>query len=396
MKQKVIVPLVASTFWGLTTLSLVDNLRGPLYKQFLETFALTEKTGPLLFALNAAAAMAINIFSSKWKAYLGLLNAYAVGLFCITLSQIILFASSYLPLPYSSWFFFLAAIVLGIGMGMGFICMNAIASYSVSSKIAPRILAGLHSVYALSSLFAPLLVGYIVYELNHPWTRLILTVGLFPATGGLYILFLPKSYKIFFAEREQKFLEIPYTKLKKKQYDSHTLLLILIFACFVVTEIIFGARIVYFLETESLFSPAASNAILSSFFASMFLSRIFFSFFSFSIPLFSLVFASALGILFSFLLGLWVHPYFFPLMGFFIGPFFPLGVSWISKLYPQKLVSLLAEIGIGITLFNITFNYSMGPLSLFIGNFWGMHLPVLLMSIGIVALLSCPKKWKEY
>ena len=163
---------VLIAYASLLAYGLIDNTRGPVFPELLSTGNLTDSQGALFFSICSICTVPGG-YSARWLSVSrSSLSSMRIGLF-ISILGIIGIAQA------SNYFVLLCGSALyGMGSGAVSVTMNYLINSGVKTKTKQRrFFAGLHSMYAISSLAAPLLAG-LLFSYQWHWQRIFFLLGL--------------------------------------------------------------------------------------------------------------------------------------------------------------------------------------------------------------------------
>lgn len=325
-------PYISLSFLCLLTYGLCDNMRGPLYPELLREFGVSNSLGAWFYAITSifstfgswACIHTLRLMDRVQNVYLALILLSA-GLASQALSE-------------TFWQLLLASACTGLGLGFLGVSNNILATIGSSQRYRQRILSGLHSMYALSSLVAPLVVTTI-YSVGGMWR------ACFFVASGVSFLVLVGGYAFQKRESphlEKKMLGNEFEHTPQKNGLKGIGILALGVASYVMAEILVSSRLALYLRVEKSYDLRSSSFYLTGFFIGLLLGRLLFSFYQPKTKLFTQMIASIGLTLVVLVLGLKVHEFFFMLSGFTMGPFYPLAVSYISETFPRMLNPAMA------------------------------------------------------
>jgi len=298
-------------------LGMADSIRGPLFPELLNYFKLSNSEGSISFAVAAGAAFVGNVASGHVFQFLNLSRALCLSLFLMGMG---LFLMGVAP----SYSFFLAAtVVFGLSLGMVQVTQNVIVTESVEPSQKSKALSGLHTLFGLSSLIAPLVASYspIVFG---PWrSAYFITSALaFVITIGAVIV-----------KAEPRFAFYKIAEKPAGTRNSFWTLLVFggVLAFYVVAEIMITTRLALYMRTYFNLDLESSSLYVTCLFIFLLLGRLIFTFKSFkSSYRTQLSFSLVLSILFL-ILGLKFHPIFLVLTGLSMAPYYPISLAYISE-----------------------------------------------------------------
>ena len=155
-------PYLALAYLSLIVYGLSDNIRGPLFPELLQRFEVSNTTGSWFYAIAS-----IFSFIGSWlclqtlKKFDRVQNLYGALLVLLLGLLVMGFSQNFYQL-------LIGAAFLGLGLGQTTVIFNLLATLGSSLKYRKQVVSGLHSMYALSSFLAPLVVAG-VYGLGGQW-----------------------------------------------------------------------------------------------------------------------------------------------------------------------------------------------------------------------------------
>ncbi len=348
----------------------MDNVRGPIYPQILETLSLSTLEGSAFFYVASFVSVIFNFVSEPLKKRFGTVRALSFGLYALLLSFMCLyFTESYLML-------LTGAALFGVGLGLVMVLQNVLISESVPKEEQGSFFSFLHSFYALAAIVSPLSVGWILVQ-GESWNPIFMwgTLGVLP------LLFLVE-YLAHKAHVENKMKAKAIKSLDI--FDKQLILNWSVFLSFYVSaELLLSTRLVLYLNGGLGWSGAAARNVLMVFFIGLFLGRLLMSRLqikNFSKMIFLLTGVSTLTLV----LGLVHHSYWLAVAGFFMAMIFPLVLSEIefrSQSFDRvssrvigfcSMAVVVMHIGFGFLSykFGVVFSFWMAPVILFLAFAW--------------------------
>ena len=329
----------------LVALSLIDNGRGPAYPDILNFFGIEPSVGSWMFSLATIFSLLTYLTARFWLPRLGALNGARTGLVFLGISSGLLAISGHTA---ELQLLFISSCVMGIGVGLTSATMNLLLIRGTLPEVRRKYLSGLHAIYGLSSLMAPLtLSGFLL--LGFSW------IAFFWFTTALCFVILAASYS---SKSTNSDTGEDKATLKKGPVAAK-LLICAMLGLYVSSEIALSSRLPLYLKLQHDMSIEVAGNYLSLFFLFLMCGRLLFAFKHFNISnerLMSLALISSLSL---FGLGHFVHPLFYPLIGFANGPFFPTAIDTISKRYKESSDDMItwafAAIGMIMSVMHIGF-----------------------------------------
>ncbi len=342
------IRILALAYLSLLLLGLSDNMRGPLYPEILKEFSLSDTEGSLFFSLSSLMGFFGGLSSPLWIKKWG-----RVGTLRVTL---LMNAIALLGFSFSPSFFTLICFDFMFGMSVGVmgVVQNALVVTHSPVHLRNRILSGLHSMYALASLVAPLIVnGVVLLGANSVW-RLSFQIG---AGFGVVILF----FSLFNIHDNP---EIATAALpKSKEGFGQQIYFGVVLASYVVAEILVSSRIAQYMREQFLSDLATSAQYTAGFFVALLAGRGLFTFWSPRISLKLQLMLSLVLTFVSMLVGIIFHPIGLVASGLFMAPFYPLMMVEAGRLFHKNLNQALAVTMAFSSLFVVIMHLLVGILN---------------------------------
>ncbi len=308
--------LIFLAYAGLFVYGLVDNARGPVYPDILSTFTLTDAQGSVFFFLSSLMATVANATAFYWLKRWHAMKMFLVFAIFQSLGLALIAISPSYPLLLSG------SALFGLSMGGLGLLVNVFAANATGNEHRRRAMSGLHGMYGISSLLAPLVVT-LIYRFGGGWRA---------AIGGL--AFLPLLVGIAAVIKKQK------VAVKEPELDSsiaHSISIkaawpfIFMIGCYVIAEVLLSTRLVLYARRDLGYSADQANLLLAGYFMAIFAGRMLFAFFSFNITTHRLlVLSTVLGLIFN-CIALWIHPIAFIGCGFAFSFFYPSAMAEVGS-----------------------------------------------------------------
>ncbi|MCX7978220.1 MAG: hypothetical protein N2578_04385, partial [Bdellovibrionaceae bacterium] len=274
-----------------------------------------------------------------------------------------------------SWSGVLAStVVFGFSIGLMGVAQNSLASAGATQNRRQQILSGLHAMYGLASLLAPLLVN-MVAAMGGGW-REALQISVVP-----FLLLL--IYCQFSLPRETGLHQNGGHRDQEIAPLSGRLLLGSILALYVMAEIMVSSRLVRFLRLEAGFSPEDANLQLTYFFLLLLFGRALFTLVRIPFSTSAQMVASLVGTLVALILGLWSSPFWLIFTGFTMAPFYPLAINFMSEVYPRSINGVLSVAMALQSVSVVLMHLAVGSLT----DFWGIRVALWVGPVSIAVSL---------
>lgn len=375
-------PFIIISYFALFVFGISENIRGPLFPEILKHFAVNDSAGSLIFALSnisgLVASQSCRYILRRYDRLL-VLRAGALGLFC-----------SMWGLALSQHFEVFLVFCVGFGFSMGVIGLipNVLVPLGSTPQRKQQMLSGLHTMYGLASLLAPVIAAT-AEIISGSWRTTFMLTSLAP--------FILTGYT-FHKSHVNLHTKAP-TPPKTAKVITRTLLpklhLALMLSFAVALELMISTRLALYMQREQGASMELASYYVSGFFISMMAGRFLFTVVRFKTATSNLLMLSIIGSGAAIVAGLYLHPAFLALTGFAIAPFYPLAISWISSEFPEDLDAVVSYMMTLDALMLIFMQVSIGKLT----DLYGIHNALfygLAFVVGGVALgLSYPYIYKK-
>ncbi len=390
-KNNIYWPIIFGAYISLFALGLSDNARGPLFSELLNQFHLSNAKGSLFFSVSSAMGIVGSLFAQKWIQKVGRLQSFRWSNILMGVGFMIIATSNHFIQV------LIGAIFFGFCVGVLGVLQNVLVSSEADGPWAQRLLSGLHSMYGMASLLAPLLVSWIL-ESTGKWQNAFFVCGSFSLIVGLGS-FLSKGKPETFATSS----EVHETSIEDSQAssldpwkDKNSVLpkgfFVIAFAIAfsVVTEILVSTRLSLYMQSIHGWSVIQSARQVSLFFVCMLSGRLLFVFWHPKWNVSDLLKASIILTVGTVILGLWIHPLFLVLSGLSISPFYPLAMSLVARLFRQQTDRYLG-IMVSITSLSIVTMHTMsGLLTDSLGIQWALWVGPIMSGLSLLLFQAYP------
>ena len=348
---------VGVSFATLFVFSIGDNVRGAIYPDLLNHFAVGTGFGSLFFLIASGVAVffqfiAPRLLSGMQRQFYLL---YVLFLICMGLGPGLqaLVSFGLGPIQGSFEWILVGSFIFGIGMGGSSIFHGILLQSSVPKEKVARSFSILHSLYGAGAFLSPFLVTQL-RQLEFSWASSLgfvfcLAILLATLTAGLNS-WLPqvREHK---PRADQELIENDLTPPQAEDRKWVSWAIFALAFC-VATEILISSRMTLFLREALNFSPALAELYLSGFFLCLFAGRVFAAFKLTEVPFGRLTQWLSTICLLALVGALALHPILFLLVGFFMGPLFPLSLGELSRRdsasFGKDSSLLYGWVGIGI------------------------------------------------
>lgn len=323
--MKIIWPLILISYASLFVFGISDNIRGPLFPEILKEFNITDAMGSLMFAVSSLSSFVSSFFARNLLRKFDRRSILQWACLGLTITMLGLAAAP-------NFYIFLAcSIFFGLFSGILGLIPNVLVPLGATAEKKQQFLSGLHAMYGVASLLAPMVVALVSY-ISGNWRYAFAVTAMAPFT--LFVYSLHKSHT---PHHSKPIPDKAKQNLNKtKNFKPQVFLALMVSFC-VAAEIMISSRLALLMRREWHYDLEMSSLYVTGFFICMLLGRLLFTGFKFNkTVLFQLsgcLFITAIMVC----LGLFVHPLFLVASGFTVGPFYPLAISFISSEFPDDL-----------------------------------------------------------
>lgn len=323
--MKIIWPLILISYASLFVFGLSDNIRGPLFPEILKDFNISDSVGSLMFALSSLSGFIASYFARN------LLRRYdrrsILQYACLGLT-ISLLALALAPNFYIFLFF---SIIFGLNSGIIGLVPNVLVPLGSSPEKKQQLLSGLHAMYGIASLIAPMLVAAISF-ITGSWRHTFAVTALAPFS--LFIYSFHKSHNTHHSK--PKISKEEHKKNKKKNFKPQVFLAFMVsFA--VAAEVMISSRLALYMRRVWNYDLEMSSLFVTYFFICLLCGRLLFTGVKFNRSIRFQLSGCLIITAILITLGLLIHPLFLAAAGFSIAPFYPLAIALISSEFPNDL-----------------------------------------------------------
>lgn len=363
------------SYLSLFLLGLSDNIRGPLLSEIMSRYSLNHTQASFIFVTSSSMGFLASLVANK------LINKYSI-LKVLSFSCVILSVGFSLVFFSNSYLIFLFGIALfGISMGFMAVSQNLMGSLSASGASRSKVISGLHSMYGLSSLLAPILVVTVV-SLFSLWQYTFLIIAFLSLTLALPIYLVTSSSDQRIDDScivESTHGEVAYSSFYIWR-DS------LILASYVGAEILVSSRIATFSKEAFHYNLNEAANLTSLFFISLLSGRIVFTFFKSPLPLKLTLNLSLLISIVLLILGLKFDPKFLALTGLSMSFYYPFCISFLSEKYSKNMNRIISSAMILQSLVIVLMHLLVGHFSDLFGVKNALFLGVIFLLVPVVIL----------
>lgn len=341
-------PLIVISYLSLFSLGLADNLRGPVFPQIIDYFQVNNTLGSLFFGLSSAFGLIGSLSPQILLRYFDRVGCLRISLFLLSISLFVIGSAV------SFYFLLVGSAIFGFSLGLMGVFQNSLVSLGSPPEKRQQMLSGLHAMYGLASMLAPLLVATI-YQRTNEWRSSFYIAALIPICSLVY------SYFIKYPQLQ------PIQVQEKQKMRWPEIWLATAFSSYVFAEIMVSTRLALVMQKVHLWSPANASIFVTGFFVMMLIGRLGFTFIRFQWDLRVQLMISLGASIIGLLLGTFIHPYFFFFVGLTMAPFYPMGVAYLSETFPQRIDQAISTMMVIQGMFVVMMHLSIGKLTDLIG-----------------------------
>ncbi len=363
---------VILAYCSLFVFGLTDNIRGPIFPEFLNHFQISHSTGSLFFSVSSFMNVVGAFFVPRLINRVGHLGT-------LVLFMMILFATQigfYFSPSFGMILFFCVFYGMAIG-GLG-VTQNLLVLVATPPEHRQQVQSGLHACYGASSFMAPGLViacslAGLTWKENFAFTSLII------------FLFLASLYFVKHQPRES---QIDGQILSQALYKRReALYAATILSIYVALEILIASRLALFMRIERGSDLRQSSFWVFIFFGGLFLGRMLLSVYRPPFSLSAQLRLSLIGTCVLILAGVFIAPELMALTGLTLAPFYPLMMTAMSLLFHEK-VDRAAALAVGFSgLSVVSMHAAVGFISDQFGLKWAFLLGLLLSLVAFVMII---------
>lgn len=390
---------VGLAYLSLFIFGLSDNLRGPLFPDFLKEFGVSHIQGSLFFSTSSLISMLGALLAPRMIRRWGHVRTLLVFL---GLSGVAFFGYG-LALSFL-WMIFCAAM-FGVSVGGLGVTQNLLVLQGSDEAHRRQAQSGLHSCYGASSLLAPWIVTGLA-ALGFRWNTsffvpvvliLVMILGVFVIRGrwkneGQGMASEPvlagdlNAFEVQSPEAAPETLNGPISQA----WTAAEIYWAILLAVYVAIEIMVSSRMSLLLREGFGRSLEDGNLWTSIFFVGLFAGRLVSTFVSLPGRLSHWMKGSMLMAAVLMLLGLWVRPEWLALSGLMLSIFYPLWMTAISQVFPATF-HRVASVGVGLTGVSVVLMHTLlGGLSDQVGLVSAMYAVPVLTGIGFLMVVFFP------
>lgn len=355
-------------FLSMFVLGFVDNIRGPLFFNILQDFKLTDLQGAWFYSASSLMGFFASLLSVYFlkKFHLLQLLVFSIIVMSAAVLGIGFFENFYL--------FLMAAGGLGISMGFMGVAQNSSISFLTSKETQSKAYAALHSMYGLSSVLAPIVVGL---GLSAGWHwRDFFTVS----AVAIFIFFIIALISPFPQWAKDHRTTPAPEKNTIRGLGRVSIFMSLSLAFYVIAEILIGSRLSLYTIRELGLTAEQASLYVTGFYIGLLLGRVLAIVVKYPGPYRYQLYVSMTLSLITMLAGLYHNPWWFSLTGFTMSGFYPTFVVYLSDIY-QKRIGVMMSLVIAFQSFSIVMMHQIVG---FVSDLSGIRMA---FHIGLVFIL---------
>lgn len=308
-------------------IGLSDNIRGPLFPQLISFFAVSNTQASLTYAISACFGFIGSLYISRLLKWTDLQKLLQFSLLLMGFSLLLIGTVNHF------YIYLMGSAFFGLSMGFLGVVQNLMITESFSGSSQSKALSGLHAIYGLSSLVAPI-VASSAFDLTGNWRAAyfvasILSIFIFTLSYLIKNSDLKRSEKIESQHLKKDELDLKKNYVVNSFYKKISLGGVLGF--YVVAEILVSSRLALYMQKYHQMDLHQSSRYVSGFFVFLLLGRILFTFKSFKATLRKQLNVLLITSCLFLILGLIIHPLFLVLTGLMMAPFYPLSLAYIAE-----------------------------------------------------------------
>lgn len=374
--MKVIWPLILISYASLFVFGISDNIRGPLFPEILKDFNVSDSMGSLMFALSSVSGFVASHFTRHLLRRFdrkSILQGACLGLTIALLG---------LALAPNFGVFLFLSVIFGMCSGIIGLIPNVLVPLGASAEKKQQLLSGLHAMYGIASLLAPMLVAAIGFFTKN-WRITFGVTALAPL-----VLFIYSFHKSHLPHHQKPKRTAEEHKANKKKNFKPQIFLAFMVSFAVAAEVMLSSRLALYMRRVWNYDLEMSSLYVTYFFIALLLGRLLFTGVKFnrSIPfqlsVCLLITAVCVG------LGLFAHPLFLVAAGMSVSPFYPLAIAFISSEFPHDLDTAVSYMMATDSMMLAIMHVLVGKLSDEYGIHQAMYSEAFFLSVSFILVNS--------
>ncbi len=382
MKKITIWPFIYLSYLSMFCLGFADNIRGPLFGYILKEYSLSDGTGAWFFSTSSLCSFAGSILARVLIKKIDRIQGIQISFLLFIMGNIIFGIANHF------YWVLLGAVFIGLSFGLLGILQNVLVTIGADSKRQQQFITGLHAIYGLSSLLAPLMVALFI-GFDNQW-RLV-----FFATAFLSFLGLVYTFSI-----KKEFFELAKYKSDEEQahkniWSIDKVYIASVIAIYSMVELMLATRMSLYLQRTHQYSVNEASFSLSSFYVLFLLGRIIFSLKPINIPLRKQIAVMLLVSAITMALGFYKYPYLLILSGLFMAPCYPFCVGYMTEYYSKQFDEIIYVAFMLQAFFIVSMHISIGYLSDWIGLAKAVWMGPIFLLIAFLLLINFDSFYKK-
>lgn len=356
-------------------LGLADNIRGPVFPELLSQFSLTNSQGSLFFVLGSLAGMFNNLLTDRWLNRWGVMGSLRRYLLLLSAGCVTIALANTIEVVW------LGIVMIGASFGGLGVTQNLLAVHGSSKARRTQALSGLHTMYALASLLAPITVSF-SYLLQWKWNQTFFVAAAIPFLVLLWS----------FTEKTSPRLNLEHEDEGKSTLGLKPLFWIATFvSLYVNAEILVSSRLVQYVRAYESYSPKQANDLLAGFFVALLAGRLLLTILRVPVKNSTLLVSSMTLAAFTMCLAIFIDPLWFIACGFAMSASFPCAIAYASETFGAHTARVMAWIFTGNYVGLIVMQLAVGAISDALGLRHALILGPLFLVVGLAILLRKPR-----
>tara|TARA_R110002049_G_scaffold118656_2_gene272690 strand:- start:1936 stop:3114 length:1179 start_codon:yes stop_codon:yes gene_type:complete len=358
--------------------SVLDNSRGPIYPELLADFQIDAARGSWIFALASLSGLIANLTTRWWLPKIEAIHGTHIALVLLTISSY-LFGIS---LNHGTYLLDISSVLMGFGMGIGNVTMNILIVRGTKEQFRRQFFSGLHSVYGVGSLSAPLILNIFLAN-QGTWSLFFQYLSIIP-----FLILVCSITNISRYQHVSLDKKVVKEKLSAPAKLNERLLYGFVFGFYVASEIVVSTRLVLYLTTEHGISVEHSRTALSLFFLLLLCGRFLFTILPIKGSSQRWLIASCCISLILYIASFVTTPFILPILGLSMSIYYPVAMDWLSKKFPTGFDWMTASVQTSVSLILVLMHIGFGHLSDLLGIEYAMGLVPLFQFICLLLLLK--------
>jgi len=365
--------MIALSYLSLLLLGWLDMGRSPFFPDVIQDLGLNAIQGSLFFAVTSLISYFIGFYNDRLLKKLSSLQM-------LQIASVILGAGYFLiSLAPSFPVLLCGSAVFGIGYGVLSFVQNVIIQEWAPQAIRRRLFVGLHSMFGMAALLAPLSASaFISFGWN--WRNTFLFLSVLP------VLLAFASWKWFqHPPKKDHSQDIPVTGGDLSRLALWGAALSVAFHMF--GEIGVETRLVLLLRSVYGETPERANMYLAIFFVLYLSARVVFALLDFRhLSNKRLMIASASGSTLILVASLLTHhPHWMIFCGLTMAPFYPIGMNFLAESFGAKHAARALSFGVALcSLTTVILHFTLGVLT----DLFGLEPALWLSPAGLVLCVA--------